>query len=105
MAEQIGERNHGIGRKEFLGAGAKAAVVVAGGAAGLGQLGQVAQAARIEARESTAPVKLLWEVEFTDTPDQQAVTTYLIKPYQRLHPNVSISLRAPGSISNIDKDL
>lgn len=94
-----------MGRKQFLAGGAGIAAGVAGAAVGLGGLDTLARAAHIQVREAAAPVKLVWEVEFTDTTDQNAVMKYLIKPYQKLHPNVSIVYQAPGSGSNIDQQL
>jgi raffinose/stachyose/melibiose transport system substrate-binding protein len=90
-----------IARKEFLGTSAKVAAGAAA-VAGLGGASLSARAARVEVREAAAPVILTWVVEFTDTPDQQAVTQYLIKPYEQLHPNVTIKLQAPAASSNID---
>jgi len=92
-----------LSRKEALTGAAKIATATAGVVAGVSSLGTVARAARIEARDLAAPVNLTWVVEFTDTPDQQAVTQYLIKPYQQLHPNVTITLQAPAASSNIDR--
>jgi raffinose/stachyose/melibiose transport system substrate-binding protein len=103
--EQTTQQTPAIGRKELLAGGARLAAGVAGVAAGLGGAAEIARAARIEVREPAPPIKLVWEVEFGDTPDQNAVTKYLIKPYQQLHPNVSIVFQSPGSGSNIDQQL
>jgi raffinose/stachyose/melibiose transport system substrate-binding protein len=98
------QRGLAVGRKEFLGTGVAMAAGAAAMASGLGGAG-IARAARIEVREAAAPVKLVWEVEFTDTTDQKAVMQYLIKPYQQIHPNVSIAYQYPGGGSNIDQQL
>lgn len=103
MDEQKQQDTARISRKEALGGAAKIAVTTAGVAAGLGGAGTIARAARIEARDLAAPVNLNWVVEFSDTPTQSAVKQYLIEPYQKLHPNVTITLQAPAASSNIDR--
>ena len=90
-------------RREVLAGAAKVAAATAGVAAGVGGLGTVARAAHLEVRDLAAPVNLTWVVEFTDAADQQAVTQYLIKPYQRINPNVTITIQAPAASSNIDR--
>ena len=90
-------------RREILAGAAKVAAATAGVAAGASGLGTVARAARLEVHDLAAPVNLTWVVEFTDAADQQAVTQYLIKPYQRINPNVTITIQAPAASSNIDR--
>lgn len=89
-------------RKDFLATGAKAGIATAAVASGLANIGTVAHAAHV-VREAAAPVNLIWTVEFTDSLTQNAVKKYLIEPYTKLHPNVTITLQAPAASSNIDR--
>jgi len=90
-----------ISRKDALTSAARITAATAGVAAGAGSLGTIARAARIEARDLAASsVTLTWDIEFTDAADQQAVSQFIIKPYQQLHPNVNIVYQPT---TNLDK--
>jgi len=106
MEKQTDQIARNSTRKEFLATSLKTGAAVAGAAVGAASIEGLAHAAHIEARDlADQPVNLKWEVEFTDAPDQQAVQQYLIKPYQQLHPNVSITLQAAPTGTSTDQHL
>ena len=65
-------------------------------------LAVLAALAAVPARARTAPpVTLTWAVEFTDAPTQQAVTRYIIQPFEKAHPGVTIKFVAPSGACSI----
>ena len=62
--------------------------------------------AAVPARARSAPpVTLTWAVEFTDAPTQQAVTRYIIEPFEKAHPGVRIKFVAPSGAQGLDRYL
>src|SRR5919206_250951 len=50
-------------------------------------------------------VTLTWVVEFTDAPTTQAVTKYIIQPFEKAHPGVTIKFVAPNGAQGLDRYL
>lgn len=52
-----------------------------------------------------SPVTLTWVVEFTDAPTTQAVTKYIIQPFEKAHPGVTIKLIQQNNAQALDRYL
>src|SRR5207249_7606129 len=69
-------------------------------------LAVLASVAALPARARTAtPITLTWTVEFTDAPTQQAVTKYIIQPFEKAHPDVTIKLASQNGAQALDRYL
>jgi len=57
------------------------------------------------ATRAASSATLTWVVEFTDAPTQQAVTTYIIKPFEKAYPGVTVKLNSQTGAAGIDRYL